>query len=137
MSRYIDKALALRASEDRHYNCAQSVLIPFAHEAGLDQETAARLTTHFGSGMRRGSVCGAIAGGLMVLGLTGADDPAVVGEYYRQLREAHNGMFDCADLLAENRRRGGDRASHCTALVCECIALAEELARREGKISGE
>ena len=99
MSKYEERVLALRAAEGRHYNCCQSVLIPFAAEAGLDEETAYRLALHFGSGMKRGSVCGAIVGGLMALGLYGADDPSVVGTYYRRLREAHDGLWN---VEAEN-----------------------------------
>jgi len=134
MSKYEERVLALRAAEDRHYNCCQSVLIPFAAEAGLDEETAYRLALHFGSGMKRGSVCGAIVGGLMVLGLYGADDPSVVGTYYRRLREAHDGLFDCADLLRVNQQRGGDRKAHCDGMVCECVSLVEELLKSTGKL---
>ena len=134
-SRYIDKARALRASEDRHYNCAQSVLIPFAAEAGLDEETAYRLALHFGGGMKRGSVCGAITGGLMVLGLFGADGPSVVGAYYKSLRQSHGGLFDCADLLRENQRQGGDRDRHCSDMIEECVALAEALLKQSGRLN--
>ena len=134
VSRYIEKARALRAAADRHYNCCQSVLIPFAEEAGLDREAAYRLALLFGAGMKRGSVCGAITGGLMALGLYGADEPAVLNEYYRRLRAAHDGLFDCADLLRENQRRGGERGPHCDGMVYECIALVEELLKNAGRL---
>ena len=133
-SKYFARSEALRGDPAVHYNCAQSVLMPFAPDAGLDEETAARLTANFGSGMKRGSVCGAIAGGLMVLGLYGADDSAAVGEYYRRLRESHDGLMDCADLLRVNKERGGDRKTHCDGMVYECIALAEEILRKQGII---
>ena len=133
-SRYIVRSEALRNDPSVHYNCAQAVLMPFAPGAGLDEETAARLTANFGSGMKRGSVCGAIAGGLMVLGLYGADDAASVGEYYRRLRESHDGRMDCAELLRVNQERGGGRKEHCDGMVYECIALAEEILRRNGRI---
>lgn len=52
------------------YNCAQSVLYAYAPELGLDQETALKLPTGLGAGMgRRGEVCGAVTGGILVLGL--------------------------------------------------------------------
>ncbi len=134
VSKYLEKAETLRAATDRHYNCCQSVLIPFAEGAGLDGEAAYRLALLFGAGMKRGSVCGAITGGLMALGLYGADEPAVLAEYYRRLREAHDGMFDCADLLRENKRRGGERGPHCDGMVYECIGLVEELLKKAGKL---
>ena len=135
MSKYMEKARALRSAEDRHYNCAQSVLIPFAADAGLDEEAACRLTSNFGSGMKRASVCGAITGGLMALGLFGAEDPAVIGEYYKRLRAAHDGLFDCADLLRVNQQRGGQKKPHCDDMVYECVALVEELLRSSGRLA--
>ena len=135
MSRYLEKAHALRAATDRHYNCAQSVLIPFAADAGVDDETAYRLAANFGSGMRRGSVCGAITGGLMALGLFGAEEPAVVGAFYKKLREAHNGLFDCSELLRVNQQQGGSRNEHCDGMVYECVALVEALLKQSGRLA--
>ena len=61
----LERARELRADTARHYNCCQSVVLPFAEELGLDEEAVLKLAEHFGSGMRRGSVCGAVTGGLM------------------------------------------------------------------------
>ena len=49
MSEYLEKAKELRNSTERHYNCAQGALVPFAQGAGLDDKTAAGLTANFGS----------------------------------------------------------------------------------------
>ena len=133
-SKYAARSEALRNDPAVHYNCAQAVLMPFGPDAGLEEETAARLTANFGSGMKRGSVCGAIAGGLMVLGLYGADDNAAVGEYYRRLRASHDGLMDCAELLRANQERGGDRKAHCDGMVYECLSLAEEILRQKGRL---
>lgn len=55
---------------DQHYNCAQSVLAPFAQQYGCDLEIALKIATPFGEGMgHAGQVCGAVSGGLMVIGL--------------------------------------------------------------------
>ncbi len=52
------------------YNCAQSVLHAYAPEIGMDSETALKIACGLGAGMaRRGEVCGAVTGGIMVLGL--------------------------------------------------------------------
>ena len=74
--------------------------------------------------------------GLMVLGLFGANDPALIGYYYRRLREKHDGMLNCADLLRVNKERGGLKKPHCDAMVRECVALAEEILRESGKLDG-
>ena len=133
-SPYLAHAARLRDETARHYNCAQSVLVPFAEAAGLDEETAYRLAANFGAGMKRASVCGAVTGGLMALGLLGVDDGPTIAEYHRRLREAHGGCLDCADLLRLDKERGGDKKTHCDGMVLECAALAEELARRAGKL---
>ena len=54
-------------SQDLH--CSQSVLAAFAEECAITEEQALRLGSCFGSGMRKGEVCGAVTGALMVLGL--------------------------------------------------------------------
>lgn len=133
-SPYLDRAYALRADTSRHYNCAQSVLVPFAEAAGLDEETACRLAANFGAGMKRASVCGAVTGGLMALGLFGVEDGAAVGEYYRRLRERHGGLFDCADLLRAEQERGGAKKPHCDGMVYECVALTEAILKERGVI---
>jgi C_GCAxxG_C_C family probable redox protein len=52
------------------FNCAQSVFCAFGSKSGLSQETCLRIAGSFGAGMaRRGETCGAVTGGLMVLGL--------------------------------------------------------------------
>ncbi len=133
-SKYLARVEQVRNDPAVHYNCAQGVLVPFAPDAGLSEDAAFRLAANFGGGMRRASVCGAITGGLMALGLYGLDDPKLVGEYHRRLREAHAGCLDCADLLRMNQERGGNRKDHCDGMVYECAALVEELLRRQGKL---
>ena len=74
MSRYLDRAKELRASTAPPYNCAQSVVIPFATDAGLSEEHANALCANLGGGLKRAATCGAIVGGLVVLGLFGVED---------------------------------------------------------------
>ena len=51
----MEQTRALRADQAVHYNCCQSVLVPFAQEMGLTPEQAFRLGSHFGAGMRHGA----------------------------------------------------------------------------------
>ena len=132
MSKYLDKAKELRAITEPHYNCGQSVVIPFAEDAGLTPEQAFGICANFGGGLKRGSACGAITGGLVVLGLFGIDQPS---RYYQALRANHEGLLDCADLLQKNKEMGGERKPHCDALVFECVTLVEQILRENGKIT--
>ena len=123
---YMEKAKALRADTAVHYNCAQSVLIPFAAEMGLSEEQARALGAHFGSGMRHGSTCGAVTGALMVLGMLGYDEATATG-LLRKVRQEH-GALDCATLLRTSHEAGIPRKPHCDGLVFEMVdAVAKTL----------
>ena len=51
------------------YNCAQSVFYAFSDDLKIDQDTGLKIACGFGAGMgRQGEVCGAVTGGIMVLG---------------------------------------------------------------------
>ena len=71
------------------YNCAQSVLLAFAEDLGLDGDFALRLSSSFGGGMGRlREVCGAVSAILMAAGLVygytaPGDDGAKAAHYAR------------------------------------------------------
>ncbi|MBQ9062766.1 MAG: C_GCAxxG_C_C family protein [Eubacterium sp.] len=130
MSKFVDRAKELRADEIKHYNCAQGALVPFAEAKGIDAETAYQIAGNFGAGMKRAATCGAVTGALMALGLYGVEDPAVIGEFYRRLKENHQGCLDCADLLRINKENGGNKKTHCDNMVYECVSLVEELLKK-------
>ena len=115
----MEHARQLRAITEKHYNCCQSVLVPFAREMGLSEEQAYDLGAHFGSGMRHGSTCGALTGALMVLGAMGygEDEARAMLQNFRE----KNGCTDCAHLLAAARERAEKKKPHCDRLVCECV----------------
>ena len=131
MSKYLDRARELRAIVTPHYNCGQSVLLPFAEDAGLTEAQALGICANFAGGLRRGAACGAITGGLVVLGLFGIDNPAA---YYQRLREQHEGMLECAELLRRNKELGREKKPHCDELVFECVELVEQILREQGKL---
>jgi len=135
MSIYMERAEKLRACTERHYNCAQSVLVPFADVLGTDGEILYRVGANFGSGMRVGSVCGAVTGALMVLGLAGVNDSAALQTLYGEVREKHDGLMNCSDLLRVNKEKGGDRKVHCDDMVYELLAVTEEILRERGIIA--
>lgn len=122
---HMEHARSLRAAQDRHYNCCQSVLVPFAGEMGLSEEQAYDLGAHFGSGMRHGSTCGALSGALMVLGAMGYGEQEAQA-VLRAFREK-NGCTDCAHLLASAKERGEEKKPHCDRLVCECVQALLDL----------
>ena len=138
MSKYTDLAMERRSHigpEGRPvYNCAQAVVSVFAGNTGYDEDAALRAATYFRGGMQMGSVCGAVTGGLMALGLAGLDAPALSNEFIRKVRLIHDGMIDCKDLLAASAARGEVKKVHCDAMICACVELAEDILRANGKL---
>ena len=53
----------------RKFHCSQAVFAAFAEELGLTEEQALKIGACFGTGMRKGEVCGACTEALMALGL--------------------------------------------------------------------
>jgi C_GCAxxG_C_C family probable redox protein len=125
MNDHMERARQLRTDLDRHYNCCQSVLVPFAEEMGLSKEQACALGSHFGSGMRHGSACGALSGALMVLGALGYDESHAL-ELLRQFRAEHEAA-DCRTLLKLSHDRGEERKAHCDGLVYEMVEALDQI----------
>ncbi|MBR4098720.1 MAG: C_GCAxxG_C_C family protein [Clostridium sp.] len=123
-----EHAQQLRNIEQPHYNCAQSVLIPFALELGLTEEQAYQLASHFGGGMRHDSTCGAVTGALMALGLKGCTEEQA-RDFLRQFSERH-GALDCPTLLKAGEEAGLEKKANCDALVLDGVALAQTIMGR-------
>jgi C_GCAxxG_C_C family probable redox protein len=94
------------------YNCAQSVLYVFCDDLGLDRDLALKTACGFGAGMgRKEEVCGAVTGGIMVLGAKygrGEKDPrAITDLMYQKVRglmdrfAGKHGTFICRGLLGQ------------------------------------
>jgi len=133
MGKNLENAKIIRNDPDVHYNCAQAMLCAFAEDCGLTKEQACGIGANFGNGMKMAGTCGAVTGGLMVLGMKGIDDAPTIGAYLRTIRENHEGYLDCGDLLRINKEKGGKRKPHCDGMVYEATELVEKIiAEREG-----
>ena len=121
----MEEVQALRERTDKHFNCCQSVLVPFADACGLDREAAFRMGANFGSGMHHGSTCGAVTSALMVLGLAGKG-PDEATQFMRRFREK-NQALDCAGLLRMAKENGEERKPHCDRLVFDAVEILEDL----------
>ncbi len=92
------------------YNCAQSVFYAFCDDLNFEKNTALKMTCGFGGGMgRKGEVCGAVTGGIMVIGAKygrgDADDIKFTELTFKKTRElmdqfaAKHGAYICRDLI--------------------------------------
>ena len=96
---YVSEAVELFNGK---YVCSQAVFAAFAEELGLEKEQALKIGAGFGSGMRKGEVCGACSGALMALGLKFGDHKPKANEVCERFLDefkAENGSYICNDLL--------------------------------------
>lgn len=103
---------------NNNFNCSQGVFAAFATELGIDEKLALRLGTNFGGGERKGELCGAVAGALMVLGLQyghcESDDFEGKAKAYRISEEfmnrfiEKNGSVVCRELLGYDLTKDED-----------------------------
>lgn len=103
-------AKAKRLFKEEGYNCCQAVVLAYNDVFGIDDSTAAALSSGFGGGMgRMREVCGSVSGMVMLAGLMApASDPtikvdrtnnyALVQEMAEDFRKL-NGSIVCKELL--------------------------------------
>ena len=106
MSEKLEHAESVFAAD---FNCSQAVFAAFAEDYDIDEETALKIASAFGGGMRCGEVCGAATGALMVIGAArghyipgdaGAKaDVGARGKQFMAEFRGRNGCLLCRDLL--------------------------------------
>jgi C_GCAxxG_C_C family probable redox protein len=91
------------------YNCAQSVLMAMCEHWRIRSNMVPKVATAFGSGIGRcGSVCGALVGGVMAIGVKfGTDEPsadkrqrsyALARTLYERFEDVHGSVL-CRELI--------------------------------------
>ncbi len=84
------------------YRCSQAVFAAFSPKFGIEKEKALKIGACFGSGMRKGEVCGACTGALMVLGLKYGESKTKSDETCERFMDEfkkENGSYICNELL--------------------------------------
>ena len=131
-------------SEKMH--CSQSVLAAFAEECGITEEMAFKLGSCFGSGMRKGNVCGACTGALMVLGLLYGEEHKGAPEERQRSNKINDMMMDrfkkangtciCNELLGcdittpegvQYARENGLFKEFCPKMVASAVDILNEI----------
>ena len=127
-------------------HCSQSVIAAFADECEITEEQALKLGSCFGGGMRKGQVCGAVTGALMVLGLLFGQKNASDTEGRQSSDEVNDLMMDrfkekcgsyiCNDLLGcdittkEGHQHCVDNrlfTEFCPKMVAAAVEITEEI----------
>lgn len=131
---------------NNNFNCSQSVFTTYATEFGMDEKLALKLGTNFGGGARKGELCGAVAGALMVLGLRDGHSDSdnseekakaymIAEEYMNRFIKA-NGSVVCRDLLGYDLSKKDDmeqiKEKHlfqttCPEMVRSAVSILEDM----------
>lgn len=143
---HIDKANELFSKK---FHCSQAVFAAFAEELGLTEKQALKIGACFGSGMRKGEVCGACTGALMALGLkygqaveydmdSRKKTNEVTDRFMAEFTE-ENGSYMCKELLGcdLSTQEGIEMAlekklftEFCPKMVESATRIAEEILKQ-------
>ena len=147
-------AKAGRLFKEGGYNCCQAVVLAYCDLFGMDEKTAASLSSGFGGGMgRMREVCGSVSGMVMLSGmLSPADNPsdkagrtanyALVQEVAGEFRNI-NGSIICRELLGLDKKPAEGQATSESPVPSDRTAEyykkrpCEELVKISARITGE
>lgn len=125
--------VAIKFFEDG-YMCSQAVFAAFSERYGVSKDDALKIGACFGSGMRKGEVCGACTGALMALGLKYGEIKEKSNEAcvkFLDEFEKENGSIICRDLLGcDIRTEEGVKYARENNLFVEfCPKMVESAAK--------
>lgn len=141
---------------EKKFHCSQAVLAAYADECGLTEEQALKLGACFGSGMRKGEVCGACTGALMVLGAmygqydnTDSQSRLIANEVNDKMMNGFAevcGSYLCNDLLGcdISTKEGVEYAlenhlfvEFCPLMVANAVDVLERIIGEQNKMNSE
>ena len=123
------------------FNCCTSVLFAFADKLGMTEQQIYGISSGLGGGFRTGGICGAVSGGVIVLGMlcphdetTGSDGKArnmrLTQEFQRRFAEKQ-GAVDCRDLkpkpAAYEVSFSGRELKNCDHYILTAVELLDEM----------
>jgi len=135
------------------YDCAQAVLYSFCDDLGLEKNSALKIACGFGGGMgSKGEVCGAVTGGIMVIGAKygrGEEDDrtatnltfAKTRELMDQFTDKH-GSYICrkllngCDLMTNEGRRVFNENDLKNEICVSCVKSVVEILENMLNLTG-
>lgn len=130
---------------DKGFNCCQSVVAAFSDITGLSEQESLNVCGGFGAGAQTGELCGAVVGGVMVLGLLHPVDVAepvkskqrtgALGKEFQRRFVEKFGHLRCQDLIHEQyvpdaatpAAREMHLTKHCPIMIVTAVELLEEM----------
>ena len=109
--------------EIKYFGCSQTTLAGLIEAFGIGGPDLLRASTCLAGGIaRRGHVCGALTGGLIMIGyLTGRDDLEMFPQYQRAMDFATGSIVDLCRSLALSAARRFRRSNSAGPLTCRTL----------------
>ena len=136
------QALAESIMLEQGFHCSQCVMFHTAEPLGLNKDQALKMSGGLGGGCFRGGTCGAVAAGVLSLGLIhgyckpgAADQNAILISKVRELEDrfiAKYGSIECKELMGglsfENPDEGAKiMAGPVRTCPAKCVTVCEIL----------
>jgi len=132
------------------FNCAQSILLTYGLQYGLDEETARRITAVFGGGIAgTGGICGAVSGALMAISLKCCSESAGLSEgkqkayektrqFMDEFNRKHNSIL-CRELIGYDigTPEGREKAVELQLFANRCPSFVQSAAEIFEKVMGD
>ncbi len=125
------------------YNCAEALFLTFREYVAPDiSEDMVRLVTPLGGGIgRSGCVCGALSGGVIIIGaIKGRTSPKgsrddsydLAGEFHKRFRKAFGST--CCRVLNKHEYHDPERGRTCLKIIGNSAAILMEILQERGEI---
>ena len=120
------------------YGCAQSILLAFDDMIPLNKESAINIAAPFNGGMGEArSICGALSGALMLIGLIEGKKHTNLTEKHHAIRHKSNQFIqmiktaertlNCPDILKQSKVRKENIHKKCNSMVKSSVEALEHL----------
>ena len=78
------------------YNCSEAIFSAYSEQLGLNRETASKIASGFGGGMRMAETCGAVTAAFMVIGLK-------FGQAHAENKDAKAKTYELKNMATTNK----------------------------------
>ncbi|MBE0520545.1 C_GCAxxG_C_C family protein [Candidatus Bathyarchaeota archaeon] len=132
---YVEKAVS---HFKEGYNCAQSVLLAMQKFWNVENPLEPKVASAFGGGIgRRGSLCGALTGGVIAIGLKYGTNKPIVEErekayslalkFYNRFKKDCGGVL-CRDLIGYDltNPKEYEKARNSNVFMDKCVHFIEK-----------
>ncbi|MFA5385201.1 MAG: C-GCAxxG-C-C family protein [Eubacteriales bacterium] len=124
---------------EQGYNCAQAVALSNAELMGCSTEGIKQIAAGFGYGLNSGCACGALAGGVMAIGMLLANPETkgfdkAIGEMSLELQKRFTDKFGSTCCRILRKKFSPLKNAHCKMITVTTAVITMELLMQSKKL---